>query len=409
MKRSAANQAAANRPRSPFKSGTNGSADYLPYGRQTIDEEDIEAVVKVLRSDWLTTGPAIEEFERAFATYTGARHAVAVSSGTAALHAAIHALGVAPGDEVIVPAITFAATSNAVVFCGGVPVFADVKPGSLLLDAARAEEKITSKTRAIVSVDYAGQPCDYAELVTLARRHNLTLVADACHAIGAEYQSGKVGTLADLNTFSFHPVKHITTGEGGMVTTHDSALAARMRNFRNHGITSDHRQRTEAGAFYYEMVELGFNYRISDFQCALGVSQLRKLPAWLERRRQIAAAYDQRLQYLSGMQPLDTLTDRTHAYHLYVVRIDSKSGLPSRGEVFSHLRENGIGCNVHYLPVYLHPFYRNRFGLGQGLCTAAEAAYEEILSLPIYPQMNDCDVDRVVATLESALANGKAG
>jgi perosamine synthetase len=374
-----------------------------------VDDEDIEAVANVLRSDWLTTGPSVDAFEEAITKYTGAKHAVAVSSGTAALHAAMHALDIGPGDEVIVPAITFAATSNAVVYCGGLPIFADVEPGSLLLDVARAEEKITSRTRAIIAVDYAGQPCDYADLVTLAHRYNLRLVADACHAIGAEYRSRKVGTLADLNTFSFHPVKHITTGEGGMVTTDDAALAARMRTFRNHGITSDHRERTEAGAFYYEMVELGFNYRISDFQCALGASQLRKLPAWLERRREIAAAYDQRLQCLSEVRPLDRLPDRTHAYHLYVVRINSKLGLLSRNEVFSHLRQNGIGCNVHYLPVYLHPFYRGRFGLGEGLCPAAEAAYEEILSLPIYPQMNDGDVDRVVSSLESVLAKGKTG
>jgi perosamine synthetase len=381
---------------------------HLPYGRQSIDEDDIAAVVEILRSDWLTTGPAVDRFESAVAAYTGARHAVAVSSGTAALHAAMYALGVEPGDEVIVPPMTFAATANAVVYCGGTPVFADVLPGSLLLDPACVAAKITPRTRAIVPVDYAGQPCDYDELRELAGRRNLALVADACHSIGATYRNRSVGTLADMTAFSFHPVKHITTGEGGLIATDDDRLAARLRVFRNHGITTDHRQRSRQGAFFYEMVDLGFNYRITDFQCALGTSQLRKLPRWLQRREEIASAYDQRFARIPGIRPLERLSGRSHAWHLYVVRLDPAVVRPFRADVFTALRNAGIGANVHYIPVHFHPFYRKRFGYGEGLCPVAEKAYEQILSLPIYPGMTDGDVARVGDALESAVNGGAA-
>ncbi len=382
----------------------NAAPKPLPYGRQTILQDDIDAVVEILRSDWLTTGPAVERFEDAIATYTGAKHAVAVSSGTAALHGAMHALGIGPGNEVIVPPVTFAATANAVVYCGGTPVFADVKPESLLLDPKCVQEKITPRTRAIVAVDYAGQPCDYTELRQIAQHHSLALVADACHSLGASYKGSSVGTLADITTFSFHPVKHITTGEGGMVTTHDANLAERVRTFRNHGITADHRVRRERGHYYYEIAHLGFNYRLSDIQCALGASQLRKLPSWLERRRILAGRYDDRLKAIPGVRLLERLPDRTHAYHLYVIRLESTSATPSRRDrVFAAFLKAGIYANVHYLPVYLHPFYRTKFNYGPGLCPVAEAAYKEILSLPIYPRLNNEDVDRVVNSLEKAV------
>ncbi len=380
----------------------------MPYGRQTITDDDVEAVVGVLRSAWLTTGPAVDTFEAAFGAYTGAKYAVAVSSGTAALHAAMYAVGIGSGDEVIVPPITFAATANAVVFCGGRPVFADVSPGSLLLDPGAVDEKITSRTRAIVTVDYAGQPCDYDELAAIARRHNLVLVADACHALGASYKNRNVGTLADLSTFSFHPVKHITTGEGGMITTDDPHLADRMRMFRNHGIKSDHRERAERGTFLYEMVDLGFNYRLSDLQCALGTSQLKKLPDWLRQRRAIATAYDERLEALPRIRRPERLADRAHAYHLYVVRIPADD-LPSRDLVFERMRQLNIGCNVHYIPVHLHPFYRARFGYGAGLCPVAEKAFQEVLSLPIHAQMDTADVTRVVDSLATSLTEATPG
>ena len=369
---------------------------FLPYGRQTITEEDIQAVTDVLRSDWLTTGPAVELFEGAVAKFTGAQFAVAVSSGTAALHAAVHAMELEPGAEVIVPALTFAATANAIVYCGGTPVFADVKAESLLIDPESVLRRISSRTRGIIAVDYAGQPCDYDQLRQIAAQLGLFLLADGCHALGASYRGENVGAIADATALSFHPVKHITTGEGGMITTDDPQLAQRMRRFRNHGITTDHRARSETGQFRYEMVELGYNYRISDMQCALGSSQLQKLPLWLETRRRLARYYDEQLQGTGGITPLVTADDRTHAYHLYVVRLRS-----GRDRIFSLLRERGIGTNVHYLPVHLHPYYREKFGYREGLCPVAEAAYEEILSLPLYPQMELTDVEYVAENLKA--------
>jgi perosamine synthetase len=368
----------------------------LPYGRQWLDDEDIAAVVNALRSDWLTTGPAVAEFERAFAEVAGVAEAVAVSSGTAALHACMHLLEIGPGDEVVVPPVTFAATSNCIIYQGGTPIFADVDPGSLLIDPARVEEKITGRTRAIVAVDYAGQPCDYQSLRDIADRHGLTLVADGCHALGGSDHGRPVGSLADLTVFSLHPVKHVTTGEGGVITTNDPELARRARVFRSHGITSDHRQREEAGSWFYEMVELGYNYRITDFQCALGLSQLRKLRRWIERRQAIAEALRERISGIPGVKPLTVRAGVSHAYHLFVVRI---SHALDRARVFAALRAEGIGAGVHYIPVHLHPYYRNRFGTGPGLCPVAESAYVEILSLPIFPQMSDSDVEDVVAAL----------
>ena len=372
------------------------SRKFLPYGRQTISDDDVKAVTDVLRSDWLTTGPAVEQFEGAVARFTGADHAVAVSSGTAALHAVMHALEIRPGDEVIVPAITFVATANAVVYCGGTPIFADVQPDSLLVDPRSVAAMVTSKTRGIVAVDYAGQPCDYDQLRAIADEHGLFLVADGCHALGAHYKGRKVGEIADLTTFSFHPVKHITTGEGGMITTNRVDLAIRMRQFRNHGITTDHRDRSEQGQFYYEMVDLGFNYRLSDIQCALGISQLRQLPGWLAQRRRLAQRYDEAFRDDGGVSVLRTMDERTHAFHLYVVRVRN-----GRDEMFRRLRERGIGTNVHYLPVYLHPFYKEKFGYREGLCPSAEAAYREVLSLPIYPKMGLSDVDYVVESINA--------
>ncbi len=371
----------------------------LPYGRQWIDEDDITAVTAVLRSDWLTTGPNVPEFETAFAGFVGAREAVAVSNGTAALHAAMHALGIGPGDEVIVPVMTFAASANCVVYQGGTPVFADVQADTLLIDPDDVAAKITARTKAIVAVDYAGQPCDYERLHTLARQHGLKLVADACHAIGGAYREMPVGTLADLSTFSLHPVKHITTGEGGVITTHDDEMARRMRVFRNHGITTDHRQRAEQGAWFYEMVELGYNYRLTDFQCALGLSQLRKLPGWVARRQAIARTYDAAFAGLTAVAPLTTRPEVSHAYHLYVVRFDLSQLTVDRNTLFQALRAEGMGVNLHYIPVHLHPFYRQRLGTRPGLCPAAEAAYAEIMSLPIFPQMSDEDVQDVITAV----------
>ena len=312
---------------------------FIPYGRQTIDDDDIAAVVEVLRSDWLTTGPAVERFEADICAYVGARHGVAVSNGTAALHAAMFALNIGPGDEVIVPPMTFAASANCVLYQGGRPVFADVDAGTLLLDPAAAEAAITPRTKAIIGVDYAGQPCDWDALRALADKHHLALVADGCHALGASLDGRKVGTLADITVFSFHPVKHITTGEGGMAVTDDETLAARIRAFRGHGITT--------------------------------------------------TAYDAALAGQEAVRPLTHRENVRHAYHLYVVRT------PDRDETFRRLRANGIGANVHYVPVHLHPYYRQVVGTREGLCPVAEAAYREILTLPLWPGMTEIDIERI--------------
>lgn len=373
----------------------------LPYGRQWLDEADIAAVVEVLRSPWLTTGPKVAEFEGAIADFVGARAAVAVSSGTAALHTALYAAGVQAGDEVIVPAMTFVATANAVIFQGGTPIFADVDPQTLLIDPFDAEAKITPRTKAIVAVDYAGQPCDYDALRTIADHHGLVLIADACHALGAAYKGRQVGTLADLTVFSFHPVKHITTGEGGMVVTDDSVAAATMRRFRNHGIASDHHQRAAHDTWYYEMIELGYNYRITDFQCALGLSQLRRLPHWIARRRAIAHRYDHALATLSLFDPLAVRPEVDHAYHLYVVRLALEGCRASRDHIFRALRAQGIGVNVHYLPPHLHPYYQRRFGHQAGTCPVAEDAYRRLLSIPLFPSMGDQDVDTVLRAMHA--------
>ena len=304
-----------------------------------------------------------------------------------------------PGDEVIVPALTFVATANAVLYQRATPVFADVDPRTLLVDPAAAEACVTPRTRAIVAVDYAGQPCDYRALRELADRHGLALAADAAHSLGGADRGTPVGALADVTAFSLHPVKAMTTGEGGVVATSDRRLADRVRRFRNHGIDRDHRARAERASWEYAVVELGCNYRLTDLQCALGLSQLARLDAWIERRRAIARRYDEALASVDGLRRLVVRAEADHAYHLYVIEIDAAAFGCDRRSLFDGLRERAISANVHYLPVHLQPFYRERFGLGPGLCPVAEAAYERILSLPIFPGMSDADVDRVCGAI----------
>ena len=374
----------------------------IPYGRQSVDEGDVAAVCTVLRSDWLTTGPKVAEFERAMADFVGAGHAVAVSSGTAALHCAMYAMGIGAGDEVIVPPMTFAATANCVVYQGGRPVFVDVEPRTLLLDPDKIEEKITSRTKAVIAVDYAGQPCDYDRLTAIARKHGLVLIADGCHSLGATYKGGKVGSLADMTAFSFHPVKHVTTGEGGMITTDNAEFAERMRIFRNHGIADDHRRREKAGSWFYEMTDLGYNYRLTDFQCALGLAQLEKLPAWLTRRREIAARYDETLAALPAIETPTVLPDRDSAWHLYVVRLNLDRLRVGRAGVFQALRAENIGVNVHYIPVPLHPYYR-KLGYPRNHWPVAEGEYERLISLPIFPGMSDRNVEDVIEAVKKVV------
>ena len=376
----------------------------IPYARHSIHPEDIQAITEVLLAGRITQGPKIEEFERAIVNFCGAGEGVAVSNGTAALHAACFAAGIGPDDEVIVPPITFAASANAVVYQGGKPVFADVLPGSLLLDPEKAKAAVTPRTKAILAVDYAGQPCDYRALREIADRHGLLLIADSCHALGAKYDGRNVGTLADLTAFSFHAVKHITTGEGGMVVTSKREWADRMRLFRNHGITSDETLRQKQSTWYYEMTDLGFNYRITDIQCALGLSQLKRLPEWIARRRKIAERYDEAFRPLSGVKPLGLLPTSFHVYHLYVVRFDRSKLGTDRALVFKALREKGIGVNVHYIPVHLHPYYQKRFGTRPGLCPVAERSYEEVISLPMFPDLTDDEQEYVISSVKEVTA-----
>lgn len=366
----------------------------IPYGRQRLNEADIEALVEVLRGSFLTGGPEIPAFEAELAAQCGGLETVVMSSGTAALHAACALLELKPGDEVIVPALTFAATANAVLYCGGRPVFADVSPDTLLMDPASVAALINRNTRAIIAVDYAGQPCDYQALSALAKKHGLVLIADACHSLGASYQGRPVGSLADMTCLSFHPVKPITTGEGGALLTANQAWAERARRFRNHGLDSDFARRTQEGRWNYEMLELGYNYRMTDIQAALGRSQLRKLPDFIRERQSHAAWYDERFASLPTVLPLKVESDRTSGRHLYVVRTQN------RDRAFARLREAGIGVNVHYRPVYLHPFYQN-LGYQPGLCPEAEAAFAELLTLPLFVGLTRDEQEQVVQALMS--------
>lgn len=377
----------------------------LPYGRQSIDAEDIAAVVEVLRSDWITTGPKVAEFEEAFAARVGSRWAVSVSSGTAALHAAAFAAGLGPGDEAITTPLTFCATANCVAYTGAKPVFADIVPGTLLIDPAAVGSKTNLRTKAILPVDYAGQPADLDEIMALAERRGLVVIEDACHALGAGYRGRRVGSIAHLSVFSFHPVKHVTTGEGGMVTTDDEKLARRLRMFRNHGIDSDARQRQSAGQWFYAMEELGFNYRLPDAACALGLSQMKKLDANLARRRELARRYHEAFRQVPGVKTLQVSEDRKPAWHLYPVQIESGVIRAERGEVFRALRAENIGVNVHYVPVHLHPYYQRQFGHKPGEYPVSEAAYERLLSLPMFHGMSDADAGDVIAAVNKVFSH----
>jgi perosamine synthetase len=376
--------------------------EFLPYGRQTVTDQDVAAVVETLRSDFLTTGPRVAEFESALAETTGARHAVAVSSGTAALHTMLAAAGVGPGDEVIVPVITFAATANAAAYLGATPVFADVDAESLLIDPASVSAHLSDRTKAVVAVDYAGQPADY-DAIRSAVGDGVSVFADACHALGAYAGDQPVGAITEMSSFSFHPVKHVAAGEGGAITTDDDELAEAMRSFRNHGITTDHARRAATGTWTYDMEVLGFNYRLSDIHCALATSQLNGLSANVTRRQEIAAYYDAGFKDLSGITPLVTRDGVSNAHHIYVVLIDTAQFSSGRAEFFAALRAENIGVNVHYIPVPWHPYYKER-GYKPGSWPVGEDAYERMLTLPIWPGMSDDDTDDVIGAVDKVAA-----
>lgn len=390
---------------------------YIPYGRQSIDDADIEAVVKVLKSDYLTTGPAVAAFEKKVADYVGAKYAVAVSNGTAALHVACLAAGIGAGDEVVTTPITFAASANCVLYCGGTPVFADIDPNTYNISPVELERKITSRTKAIIPVHYTGQPCDMDAILEIAHKHDLLVIEDGAHALGASYKGKRIGSIADMTCFSFHPVKPVTTGEGGMIVTDNEELYRKLVLYRSHGITRDNdmmqqyedqlRQSTDPalqeaadmlrgdvmdpGGWYYQQLELGYNYRITDIACALGASQMDKLDRFLERRRQIAGKYDEAFADIPQIKTPWQQEGCQSGWHLYMIQTMERS----RREVFDGLRQAGIGVNVHYIPVYRHPYYQ-RNGYAGVHCLNAEAFYERAVSLPIFPGLTGSQQDYVI-------------
>jgi UDP-4-amino-4,6-dideoxy-N-acetyl-beta-L-altrosamine transaminase len=371
----------------------NGGLAMIHYGHQWIDDDDIEEVVKVLRSDWITTGPKIEEFENALCEYIGCKYAVLVNSGTSALDIAVQSLNLPRGSEVITTPFTFVATSNAILYNGLKPVFADICSDTFNIDPEEIRKKITDKTEAIIHVDYAGQPCDTKALEEIATEFNLYLIEDACHAIGAEYDGKKVGNFADLTAFSFHPVKHITTGEGGAVVTGDKGLYRRLLLLRNHGIDRDAQDRYGQGASWaYDVAHLGRNYRMTDFQAALGRSQLKKLDGFIERRRELAWMYDELLSDVDGVRVPVVRSDVGHAWHLYTILL---YGSIDRDEFFNYMRAAGVGVNVHYIPAYRHSYYTKRFGFDPGDFPVTEDVFKRIITLPLHQGMSSGDVSYI--------------
>ena len=369
----------------------------IPYGKQTIDQDDIQAVVDVLKSDFLTTGPKIAEFEQTVADYVGAKYAVAISNGTSALHAACFAAGIGPGDEVITTPLTFAASANCVLYCGGTPVFADVDPKTYNIDPEDIRRKITDRTKAIIAVHLAGQPCDMDAIHSIAREHGLIVIEDGAHALGSVYKGKKVGSMSDMTTFSFHPVKPITTGEGGMIVTDKENFYKKMVLFRSHGITRDDSMMTRNdGPWFYQQFDLGYNYRITDIQCALGCSQMKKLDRFLARRKEIVARYNEAFADCDNIITPYQLSDTESGWHLYIVQVKNCD----RRQVFEAMREKGIGVNVHYIPVYMHPYYQEH-GYENVHCANAEEIYSHIISLPLYPGLTSEQQDYVIDTLKS--------
>lgn len=372
--------------------------DFIPYGKQCIDEDDINEVVKVLRSDWITSGPKIKEFEDAICSYIGCKHCVVVNSGTSALDIAVQALGLPEGSEVITTPFTFAATSNALIYNGIKPVFADITKDTFNISPEDVKRKITKNTKAIIYVDFAGHPCDISELRKIADEYGLYLIEDACHAIGAEYNGVKVGNLADLTIFSFHPVKHITTGEGGAVVTENEELYKLMSLLRTHGIDRDARERYGPEASWaYDMKYLGRNYRMTDIQAALGISQLTKLDRFIESRSELASLYSSMLSNVDFVTTPHTKNGVRHAWHIYTILLDDSI---NRDEFFKYMRNSNIGVNLHYIPVYRHSYYRNNFDMKYEDFPVAEEIFRRIITIPLYPNMDSTQLEYVVKTIK---------
>jgi len=381
---------------------------FLPFCLPLIGDEEIREVAEVLRTGWVTSGPRVKQFEQEFASYVGAKHAIAVNSCTAALHLSLAALGVGPGDEVIVPTLTFCATANVVVHLGATPVIVDVDPDfQISVEAVR--RAITPRTKAILPVHYAGQPCSLTDILRLADDRGVAVVEDAAHAVGAEYDGRKIGTHGRAVCFSFYATKNMTTGEGGMVTTNDGALAERIRLLSLHGMSRDAWKRySEVGSWYYEVSEAGYKYNMTDIQAALGLHQLRRLDAFIRRRQQIARMYDEAFSDLPEVVIPPRLPGRTHTYHLYPVRLRRELLQLSRSEFIEELRRRNIGASVHFIPLHRHPFYRDRFGYRPEQFPVAEELYAELVSLPLYPKMSDEDAWDVIRTVRDIVIRGRA-
>jgi len=374
----------------------------IPYGRQSLSINDLNAVAATLRSDWITQGPKIAEFETELARYCNVRYAVAVANGTAALHLACLAAGISEDDQVITSPITFAASANCVLYCKGKPVFVDIDPETTNIDPSKIANYLAHnhKVKAMIPVHFAGQSCDMAPIHEIAKKNKLIVIEDAAHALGARYRNEKVGSCkySDMAIFSFHPVKSITTGEGGAITTNDHALYKKLLLLRNHGITKEHADlEAGQGSWYYEMQQLGFNYRITDFQAALGLSQLEKLNIFILKRNRIAEYYDRVFQNNPYFDVPYTLKENYSSYHIYPIRLKNEL-VPARKKIFDALRASGIGVQVHYIPVYLHPYYRN-LGYKQGSCPLAENFYKRTISIPMYPDLSQSQAKRVIKTL----------
>ena len=371
----------------------------IPYGHQQIDKSDIASVARVLKGDWITQGPAVEQFEQAIARYCKVKYAVAFSSGTAALHAAYAAAGIGPGDEVITTPMTFAATANAIVYCGGKPVFADIQEDTLNINPEEIKKKITKRTKALAPVDFAGHPAELDSIKKIAREHNLFVIEDAAHALGSEYNGKKVGSFSDMTIFSFHPVKAITTGEGGMIVTERKDFYERLMAFRNHGII----KKPGKGPWYYEIQTPGYNFRLTDMQCALGLSQFKKLDKFVQRRREIVRQYNQAFRNVPGlMLPIEKAYAKS-AYHLYPIRLRLELLKTGRRKIFEALREKGLGVQVHYIPLHLHPFYKKTFGYKKGDFPNAERYYERTISIPLFPGMTHAQARYVIKTIRTIL------
>lgn len=376
---------------------------YLLYGRQWIEEDDIQAIINVLKGDYLTTGPAIAQFEKAIADYVGAKYAVAFANGTAALHGACFAAGICEGDEVITAPMTFAASANCILYRGGKPVFADILPDTYNIDPDAVKKLITGNTKAIIPVDFTGQPADLQAICKLANEYGLVVIEDAAHALGAVYNHQRIGTISDMTMFSFHPVKLITTGEGGMITTNNREYYEKLIQFRSHGITRDPNQMNEYhGPWYYEMQFLGYNYRMTDIQAALGTSQLKKLDYFNSLRKKYAEMYNEEFKSMPQLDIHYQADGCVSSWHLYVIRLRTDTLKAGRREIFAALQKENIGVNVHYIPVHLQPYYQ-KLGYRKGQCPNAEQLYQEIITLPLFSAMTEKDVHDVIHAVKKVI------